>query len=106
MAVMLNSGMATAACAHTAAALLADGMLPLCHSSNHGLAIPSNQQAYEAKGVTRMYPWQAAALECGEAYNNLVCCPCLPASLGRHWWVECACICRNWSHAPHTIRSR
>lgn len=33
---------------------------------------PSSCQAYEAKGVKRMYPWQAAALECGEAYNNLV----------------------------------
>lgn len=39
-----------------------------------------------------MYPWQAAALECGEAYNNLVGCPCLPAALGRHLLVGGVCL--------------
>lgn len=46
---------------------------------------PLSNQAYEAKGVKRMYPWQAAALECGEAYNNLVSCPCYCG------WSCCCC---------------
>ena len=29
-------------------------------------------QAYAKKGVSRMYPWQAAALECGERGSHLV----------------------------------
>ena len=29
-------------------------------------------QAYAKKGVSRMYPWQAAALECGERGTHLV----------------------------------
>ena len=38
-------------------------------------------QAYRAKGIKQMYPWQAAALECGEAGNNLVYCA--PTSGGK-----------------------
>ena len=34
--------------------------------------LPGVVDAYQAKGVKRMYPWQAAALECGEGYNNLI----------------------------------
>eukprot|EP00887_Chlorella_sp_A99_P004871 scaffold4.g4871.t1 len=33
---------------------------------------PGVVAAFEAKGVQKMYPWQAAALECGEGLNNLV----------------------------------
>lgn len=30
--------------------------------------------AFAAKGVRKLYPWQAGALECGVAGNNLVYC--------------------------------
>ena len=43
-------------------------------------------QAYAAKGVHRMYPWQAAALECGKTGNNLVYCA--PTSGGKSLVAE------------------
>ena len=36
---------------------------------------------YQAKGLEQLYQWQAAALECGEAGNNLVYCA--PTSGGK-----------------------
>ena len=38
-------------------------------------------QAFAAKGVQKIYPWQAAALECGEDSSNLVYCA--PTSGGK-----------------------
>ena len=38
---------------------------PLLRLSVH-LLLAAPTQAFEAKGVRKMYPWQAAALECGE----------------------------------------
>lgn len=38
-------------------------------------------QVYEAKGLRELYPWQAAALESGEAGENLVYCA--PTSGGK-----------------------
>ena len=38
-------------------------------------------QAFAAKGVRQIYPWQAAALECGEDGSNLVYCA--PTSGGK-----------------------
>ncbi|DBA82486.1 TPA: hypothetical protein ACH3X2_000714 [Trebouxia sp. C0005] len=43
-------------------------------------------QAYAAKGVHEMYPWQAAALECGKSGNNLVYCA--PTSGGKSLVAE------------------
>ena len=43
-------------------------------------------QAYAAKGVHKMYPWQAAALECGKSGNNLVYCA--PTSGGKSLVAE------------------
>ncbi len=43
-------------------------------------------QAYAAKGVHKMYPWQAAALECGKNGNNLVYCA--PTSGGKSLVAE------------------
>ncbi|GFR45397.1 hypothetical protein Agub_g6680, partial [Astrephomene gubernaculifera] len=42
--------------------------------------------AFEAKGVTKLYPWQAAALECGEDGHNLVYCA--PTSGGKSMVAE------------------
>ncbi|KAG2489169.1 hypothetical protein HYH03_012395 [Edaphochlamys debaryana] len=42
--------------------------------------------AFEAKGVTKLYPWQAAALECGEDGSNLVYCA--PTSGGKSLVAE------------------
>lgn len=43
-------------------------------------------QAYAAKGVSTMYPWQAAALECGRTGSNLVYCA--PTSGGKSLVAE------------------
>ena len=32
-------------------------------------------QAYEGRKMRRMYPWQAAALECGQGSNLVYCAP-------------------------------
>ena len=57
-------------------------------------------QAFEAKGVQTMYPWQAAALECGEALNNLVYCA--PTSGGKSLVAEVLLI-RRLLHSLRTI---
>ena len=38
-------------------------------------------QAYKGKGIHKLYPWQAAALECGADGSNLVYCA--PTSGGK-----------------------
>ncbi len=43
-------------------------------------------QAYAAKGVHTMYPWQAAALDCAKSGNNLVYCA--PTSGGKSLVAE------------------
>ncbi len=43
-------------------------------------------QAYAEKGVKEMYPWQAAALECGVDGSNLVYCA--PTSGGKSLVAE------------------
>jgi replicative superfamily II helicase len=43
-------------------------------------------QAYAAKGVRDMYPWQAAAIGCGEDGSNLVYCA--PTSGGKSLVAE------------------
>ena len=43
-------------------------------------------QAYAEKGVARMYPWQAAALECGANGGSLVYCA--PTSGGKSLVAE------------------
>ena len=43
-------------------------------------------QAYAAKGVKKMYPWQAAALACGQNGSNLVYCA--PTSGGKSLVAE------------------
>lgn len=47
--------------------------------------------AFASKGLTELYPWQAAALECAAAGNNLVYCA--PTS-GK------ACSCHSHCCAP------
>ncbi|GIL76668.1 hypothetical protein Vretifemale_6223 [Volvox reticuliferus] len=42
--------------------------------------------AFASKGVTKLYPWQAAALECGEDGHNLVYCA--PTSGGKSLVAE------------------
>ena len=56
-------------------------------------------QAYRAKGIKQMYPWQAAALECGEAGNNLVYCA--PTSGGKTLVAELLMIKRLMATRRH-----
>ncbi|KAL0029501.1 hypothetical protein WJX77_012503 [Trebouxia sp. C0004] len=60
-------------------------------------------QAYAAKGVHKMYPWQAAALECGKSGNNLVYCA--PTSGGKSLVAESLLI-RRLSNTKRPGRPR
>lgn len=55
-------------------------------------------QAYAAKGVKKMYPWQAAALACGQNGSNLVYCA--PTSGGKSLVAEILLIRRLVSTKP------
>lgn len=35
---------------------------------------PSVVKAFAAKGISKLYPWQAGAIECGDDGHNLVYC--------------------------------
>ncbi|PSC69888.1 helicase and polymerase-containing TEBICHI [Micractinium conductrix] len=68
---------------------------------------PGVVQAFEAKGVKSMYPWQAAAVECGEQFNNLVYCA--PTSGGKSLVAEVLMVRRlmlSLQHIPQQRRSK
>ena len=56
------------------------------------------RQAYQERGVRDMYPWQAAALECGEGGGNLVYCA--PTSGGKSLVAEVLLLRRQPQQAP------
>ncbi|GAX85126.1 hypothetical protein CEUSTIGMA_g12546.t1 [Chlamydomonas eustigma] len=60
-------------------------------------------QAYAWKGVSSLYPWQAAALECGEDGSNLVYCA--PTSGGKSLVAEILLIRQLLKHLTgHRLR--
>ncbi|GLI65409.1 hypothetical protein VaNZ11_008967 [Volvox africanus] len=59
--------------------------------------------AFASKGVTKLYPWQAAALECGEDGHNLVYCA--PTSGGKSLVAEILMIRRLVAAARTRQRS-
>lgn len=59
-------------------------------------------QAYRSKGLKQLYPWQAAAMESGEAGNNLVYCA--PTSGGKTLVAELLMIRRLMATQAAAVR--
>lgn len=68
--------------------------LPVPHRRRPSLHHHTCRQAFEDKGVKSMYPWQAAALECGgQVSHRCVCCTLCSGQCSA--WSACLC-----AHVP------